>query len=80
MIYSTLSFFHYSLVDSLRTDKYDNLLRFYGEILHKWGLYNQRIEMLEFVHKKDTHNDFKYGRNKHYYSKFEFLNFKVEST
>jgi len=51
-----------SLLDPSRLNEFDFLIKSYCEILYRWGLYNKRIEMLEFVYEKPLDLDEKFGK------------------
>ncbi|RNA27104.1 WD repeat-containing 59, partial [Brachionus plicatilis] len=48
------------LLDPNRTKNFDLLLNTYCNLLHKWGLFNKRIEMMEFLNDKPQNMDKKF--------------------
>jgi hypothetical protein len=51
----------FSLIDKNLLKKFDVIIKYYCELLYKWGLYNKRVEMFEFLSEKPTDLDSKFG-------------------
>lgn len=52
---------NFSLVDPTRSSQFDDLIKFYCDILNRWGLFHRRIEIFEFIGEKPTEMDDKFG-------------------
>lgn len=52
------------LLDPGRMNEFDVVIKFYCEILYQWGLFNKRIEMLEFIYEKPSDYDKKFECSK----------------
>ena len=63
-IFSVIYIFFFRLLDPDRLKDFDFILKKYCNILHKWGLFNKRIEMLEFLSEKPQNMDEKFGNIK----------------
>lgn len=45
----------------MRLKEFDNIVKFYCDLLYRWGLFNKRVEMFEFLNKKPADLDEKFG-------------------
>ena len=52
---------NFSLVDPSRLSQFDELIKFYCDILNRWGLFHRRIEIFEFIGDKPSEMDDKFG-------------------
>lgn len=52
---------NFSLVDPTRSSQFDDLIKFYCDILNRWGLFHRRIEIFEFIGDKPSEMDDKFG-------------------
>lgn len=49
------------LLDPDRTSEYDYMIKYYCDILYRWGLYIKRAELYEYIHDKPSEFDAKFG-------------------
>jgi hypothetical protein len=52
-----------SLLDPLASFKFDLVIKFYCDFLYKWGMFNKRIELFEYVTDKPKEIDEKFGNS-----------------
>lgn len=52
------------LIDQDMLKKFDLIIKFYCEVLYKWGLYTKRVEIFEFLSEKPVDLDSKFEFNK----------------
>ena len=49
------------MIDNKLLKKFDVIIKYYCELLYKWGFYTKRVEMFEFLSEKPADLDSKFG-------------------